>query len=311
MLFRSGAFESVACGGGRTGQCQRQMSEQAPIYWTAQLAEPFALLGDVGWSNYTVSSDVMLEKSGYVQLIGRASNFPHTYPGNLNAYYFRVTDAGRWSILTNSTSGTVRTLASGTTAALGTGRWHTLALKFSGTAITATLDGATLSTLSDLTYGAGQVGYGTGQGVTAQFDNLSITPGTGTPGGSTGVLRGAGSGRCVDVPGAVQTDGTRLALWDCNGGPNQQWTQTSTNELRVYGNKCLDVPNHATTTGTRVQIWSCNGGANQQWRVNADDTVVGVESGLCLEAAGPGPANNTAVQLWTCTGGSNQRWART
>ena len=311
LMDMQGAFESVACGGGRTGQCQRQMSEQAPIYWTAQLAEPFALLGDVGWSNYTVSSDVMLEKSGYVQLIGRASNFPHTYPGNLNAYYFRVTDAGRWSILTNSTSGTVRTLASGTTAALGTGRWHTLALKFSGTAITATLDGATVSTLSDLTYGAGQVGYGTGQGVTAQFDNLSITPGTGTPGGSTGVLRGAGSGRCVDVPGAVQTDGTRLALWDCNGGPNQQWTQTSTNELRVYGSKCLDVPNHATAAGTRVQIWSCNGGPNQQWRVNADGTVVGVESGLCLEAAGQGTANSTAVQLWTCTGGSNQRWSRT
>ena len=89
------------------------------------------------------------------------------------------------------------------------------------------------------------------------------------------------------------------------------WTQTSTNELRVYGSKCLDVPGHATTAGTRVEIWSCNGGTNQQWRLNADGTVVGVESGLCLDVTGQGTANGTAVQLWTCTGGSNQRWART
>ena len=68
----------MACGGGRTGQCVRQMSEQAPIYWTAQLAEPYALLGDLGWSNYTVSSDVLLEKSGYAELIGRASATPRT-----------------------------------------------------------------------------------------------------------------------------------------------------------------------------------------------------------------------------------------
>ena len=71
------------------------------------------------------------------------------------------------------------------------------------------------------------------------------------------------------------------------------------------------MPGHATAAGTRVQIWSCNGGTNQQWRVNADGTVVGVESGLCLDVAGQGTANGAAVQLWTCNGGSNQRWART
>ncbi|MER7722214.1 non-reducing end alpha-L-arabinofuranosidase family hydrolase [Streptomyces flaveolus] len=125
---------------------------------------------------------------------------------------------------------------------------------------------------------------------------------------STGALRGVGSNRCLDVPGAAQTNGTALQLYDCWGGTNQQWTLTDSNQLTVYGNSCLDVPGHATTAGTRVQIWACSGGANQQWRVNADGTVVGVESGLCLEAAGAGTANGTAVQLWTCNGGSNQKW---
>ncbi|MEU9556422.1 non-reducing end alpha-L-arabinofuranosidase family hydrolase [Streptomyces fumanus] len=125
---------------------------------------------------------------------------------------------------------------------------------------------------------------------------------------ATGALRGTGSGRCLDVVGGGQTDGTALQLYDCWGGTNQQWTSTDSNQLTVYGDKCLDVPGHATAAGTRVQIWGCSGGANQQWRVNSDGTVVGVESGLCLEAAGAGTANGTAVQIGTCNGGSNQKW---
>ncbi|MCK8437133.1 alpha-L-arabinofuranosidase [Streptomyces sp. D2-8] len=125
---------------------------------------------------------------------------------------------------------------------------------------------------------------------------------------TSGVLRGVGSGRCLDVPGASQTDGTNLQIWDCHGGTNQQWTLTDNNQLTVYGNKCLDVPGHATTAGTKVVIWSCNGGTNQQWRVNADGTVAAVESGLCLDVSGGTTANGTAVQLWNCTGGDNQKW---
>ncbi|MGW1290166.1 non-reducing end alpha-L-arabinofuranosidase family hydrolase, partial [Streptomyces sp. NPDC002586] len=125
---------------------------------------------------------------------------------------------------------------------------------------------------------------------------------------TSGALRGVGSGRCLDVPNASQTDGTYPQIWDCSGGTNQQWTWTDSNQLTVYGNKCLDVPDHATAAGTQVQIWTCSGGANQQWRVNSDGTIVGVESGLCLDVTGAGTANGTAVELWTCNGGSNQKW---
>ncbi|MFI6116713.1 non-reducing end alpha-L-arabinofuranosidase family hydrolase, partial [Kitasatospora sp. NPDC051164] len=125
---------------------------------------------------------------------------------------------------------------------------------------------------------------------------------------TAGAVRGTGSGRCLDVPGAGQTDGTFLQIWDCTGGTNQQWTSTDSNQLTVYGNKCLDVPGHATTAGTRVEIWSCSGAANQQWRVNSDGTIVGVESGLCLDVSGAGTADGTAVQLWNCTGAGNQKW---
>ncbi|MCO5995629.1 ricin-type beta-trefoil lectin domain protein [Actinoallomurus rhizosphaericola] len=140
--------------------------------------------------------------------------------------------------------------------------------------------------------------------------NAGTQSGGGTS-GSTGVLRGAASNRCLDVPNGAQTDGTYLQIWDCNGGAGQQWTLTSGGQLTVYGGaKCLDVPNHATAAGTRVEIWTCNGGTNQQWRLNSDGTVVGTESGLCLDVTGNGTANGTAVEIWTCNGGSNQKWTR-
>lgn len=145
---------------------------QKPITWDA-LSDPHALLGDVSWSNYTVSSDVLLEQPGYAELIGRANGQDYSSTGGLNAYHLRVSDTGAWSILNSGTNGTVSTLAHGTTAALGTNRWHTLALTFSGTSVTAVIDGATAGSANDRTWAGGQVGYATSQGETAQFDNLS------------------------------------------------------------------------------------------------------------------------------------------
>jgi rhamnogalacturonyl hydrolase YesR len=126
----------------------------------------------------------------------------------------------------------------------------------------------------------------------------------------SGVLKGQESGRCVDVPGGNQANGTAPALWDCNNGANQTWTSTSSKQLTVFGGKCLDAVGHGTANGTKVDIWDCNGGLNQQWTLTADGTVVGVESGKCLDATGHGTANGTLLQIWTCNGGANQKWSR-
>ncbi|MEV4566000.1 PHB depolymerase family esterase [Nonomuraea sp. NPDC049419] len=124
-----------------------------------------------------------------------------------------------------------------------------------------------------------------------------------------GQIRGAGSGRCVDVPNGSTSDGTAVQLWDCNTGTNQQWAQTSSGELRVYGNKCLDAA--GSGNGARIQIYACHGGANQQWRLNSDGSITGVQSNLCLDAVGQGTANGTRLQLYSCHGGANQRWTHT
>jgi O-glycosyl hydrolase len=308
LMDWQGAFEVVACGGGRSGMCVRQMSAQAPITWDP-LTDPHTMLGDLSWGNYTVSSDVLLEKSGYAELLGRANTQSYSGAAGLNAYHLRVSESGAWSILSSDTGGTVTTLAHGTTAALGTNRWHALSLAFSGSTITASIDGAAVGSASDYGYAAGQVGYATSQGETAQFDNLSVTPGPGgTGGGTSGPITGVASGRCVDVPNQSQTNGTQVELWDCNGGGNQQWTSTAAGELRVYGGSCLDAANQGTGAGTKVDIYTCNGGANQKWTFNADGTVTGNQSGLCLDATGNGTGNGTLLELWTCNGGGNQQW---
>ena len=123
-------------------------------------------------------------------------------------------------------------------------------------------------------------------------------------------LKGTQSGRCLDVTGANQADGTAVALWDCNGGTNQRWTPTATKRLMVYGTKCLDANGNGTANGTAVQIWDCNGGTNQQWSVNADGSIVGAGSGKCLDAYAQGTGNGTKLELWDCNGGANQKWAR-
>ncbi|WP_371778005.1 glycoside hydrolase family 27 protein [Streptosporangium subroseum] len=127
---------------------------------------------------------------------------------------------------------------------------------------------------------------------------------------STSRIQGVGSGRCLDVTGASQANGTQVVIWDCNGQSNQQWASTSAGELRVYGNKCLDVNNNGTADGTGVLIWDCNGQNNQKWRLNSDGTITAIGANKCLDVAGNATTNNAGLQIWTCTGGANQRWTR-
>jgi O-glycosyl hydrolase len=176
---QQGAFEVAACGAGRPGRCLRQMAAQAPINW-ANRSTPYALIGDVAWRDYTISTDALLDKPGSVELIGRAGSQKSFSPNAINAYYLRVSDTGAWSILrNNSNDGNRITLASGTVTALGTNRWHTLGLSFAGNSISAVIDGHTVRTVTEGSYTAGMAGYGTSEGETAQFDNLSITAGPG------------------------------------------------------------------------------------------------------------------------------------
>jgi hypothetical protein len=168
-----GSLEIARCDGGRPGRCVRQMAAQQPIEWQDD-SDAFALLGDTSWRDYTVSSDVYLEQPGTVELLGRAGE--QQRPQSHQAGYFlRVGDTGRWSIVKSDTSGQLTTLAGGTTRVLGTHHWHSLGLSFSGTTITAIVDGKRIGAVDDSSYSAGQAGLGVVGYRTDEFDNLRIT----------------------------------------------------------------------------------------------------------------------------------------
>ncbi|GHJ47670.1 beta-xylanase [Catellatospora sp. TT07R-123] len=125
------------------------------------------------------------------------------------------------------------------------------------------------------------------------------------PSGGVNRIVGAQSGRCIDVPNSSQTNGTRVQLYDCHGQSNQQWTYTSSKQLKVFGSMCLDAA--GSGNGSAVQIYSCNNQSNQQWNVNSNGTITGAQSGRCLDVWST--ANGAQVQLYDCNGQANQRFS--
>ncbi|WP_369382086.1 RICIN domain-containing protein [Streptomyces sp. cg36] len=313
----NGAFETAPCAGGRTGRCLRQQAPTIPIRWTDESSpQPYTLLGDVNWGNYTVSSDALLERSGAVELLGRVGTQGRNNNG-LNAYHLRVADTGTWSLLRTDTAWSYTTLAGGTVAAPGVNTWHNLALAFDGATITAALDGTTLATVTDDSYGAGQVGLGTAGHYGAQFANLSVTPGPTAPLDGTYQLVNAHSGQLLDASQQGTSDGTPLIQWPGNGGANQRWRLAATGDgyytvTGVGSGRNVNVPDRSVVPGVQLALKSADGGTNQQWRVTPGDhgcyTLESRLDGHLMDVSGASPTMGAQVIQWPANGGANQCW---
>jgi Ricin-type beta-trefoil lectin domain/Concanavalin A-like lectin/glucanases superfamily len=303
LAQQQGAFEAGPCAGGRSGQCVAQQAAVRPIEWDGN-SSPYTIGGNLGWGNYAVSADVLLQQPGAVQIMGRVGTQASFAPANFNAYYFQVSNTGAWSIVRNTTGGAT-TLASGTTTALGTGTWHHLSFTLNGSSISGAVDGTTVGSVTDSTFAAGMIGLGVSGYQTDQFDNLSVTQ-NGPPTTTGPIVAGVNSAKCVDDNAQSTANGTKIQLWDCNSGANQQWTIASDGTIRVLG-KCMDITGAGTANGTLVELWDCNGGANQQWKAS-NGTLVNPVSGRCLDDPGSSTANGTQLDIWDCNGGANQHW---
>ncbi len=143
--------------------------------------------------------------------------------------------------------------------------------------------------------------------VQANIVAAGYAPYSGSGSGATGpITAGDDSAKCVDDNALSTADGTKIQMWDCNGGANQQWTVEPNGTLQVYG-KCMDITGANYSNGTLIELWTCNGGANQQWQAT-NGTLVNPASGKCLDDPNFNTANGTQLDLWTCNGGSNQHW---
>jgi len=303
---QQGAFEVEPCTGGRSGQCLQQQAAVEPVEWDNN-ASPYTIGGNLSWANYTVSADALMAQAGAVQLLGRVGTQHSFSPASINDYYLQLTNAGAWSIVRNATSGTLTTLASGTVAAPGTGTWQHLALTFSGSSISAAINGTTVGTVTDSAYASGMIGLGTNGYQTDQFDNLAVTlVGSATPTGP--IIAGDDTAECADDNAGSAANGTAVQMWDCDGSANSQgWTMESNGTVGING-KCLDITGASKANGTLIDIWTCNGGANQQW-LAVNGMLVNPVSGSCLDDPGFSTTEGTQLDLWACNGGSNQQWS--
>ncbi len=114
------------------------------------------------------------------------------------------------------------------------------------------------------------------------------------------------SSKCVDVYNNQTANGTKVELWSCNGGANQQWTVGTDGTLRALG-KCMDITGGSTANNALIELWDCNGGANQQWQPY-NGGLRNPQSGRCLDVPNSNSNNGTQLIIWDCNGGANQRW---
>ena len=169
-----GSFEIAPCSGGRTGNCFRQTTPQAPIAWKDTVHRPFTIVGDLKWTDYRVSCDVLLEKPGAVDLLARLSGM--SGKDTPNAYVLRVTDAGAWSLIKSTVKDQESVLTAGTVEPLGTNTWHHLGIVCEGANLTIEIDGKAVGAVSDGSYKAGMVGLGTKDYLLAQFGKFRVEP---------------------------------------------------------------------------------------------------------------------------------------
>ncbi len=71
-------------------------------------------------------------------------------------------------------------------------------------------------------------------------------------------------GQCLDVYRSGTANGTKVDLFPCNGGLNQEWQRYGKTIVSLLApDKCLDAP--ASKPEVQLDIWTCNFGENQYW----------------------------------------------
>jgi len=110
-------------------------------------------------------------------------------------------------------------------------------------------------------------------------------------------------GKCLDVQGNVQEDGTPVQVFDCNGSTAQQWLIAHGNtQVKLAGtNFCLDAgSNPANFVG--MKIFQCFEGLPQQsWFYTDDERIAVTNMGLCLDVPNGNLTNGQQLQTFTCT----------
>jgi Ricin-type beta-trefoil lectin domain-like len=89
-----------------------------------------------------------------------------------------------------------------------------------------------------------------------------------------GTIVNVQSGKCLDADlSTINANGTKVQLWDCWGGKNQQWRANNDGTIvNVQSGRCLDADlGTINTNGAKVQLWDCWRGENQKWSIDFEN----------------------------------------
>jgi galactosylceramidase len=142
---------------------------------------PYTIIGDRNWSDYEVRADIYLDDGGWAGVMGRLNDTGSGYGCAPKGYYVRLAADGVCSLYVSTQAPAAvagNLLATGKVGGVAGRQWHNVKLRFSGTTITAFVDGVQVLHASDAAYPRGMAGLITGGDAdsrnTAYFDNLSI-----------------------------------------------------------------------------------------------------------------------------------------
>jgi uncharacterized protein (DUF1800 family) len=136
------------------------------------------------------------------------------------------------------------------------------------------------------------------------------------------------SGLCLEVPGAVSTDGVQLVQNTCNGRPEQairfqvyDSARQLYNLIATHSNMCIGATTISGSNGSQVVQRACSDPTNNatlQFRIERLDAtsnryrIRNLGQARCVEVGGTTEIRpNRPVQFWDCqalTSGRNQNW---
>jgi O-glycosyl hydrolase len=312
---QSGAFDVEPCGGGRAGQCLRQMTPVVPIEWNSD-EEAYNTIGTNDWGDYDVAVDAMLEAPGTVEVLGRFNGRDYGKIAQLSAYLFSVQDTGAWSIVKADQGGTRTALAAGMLAALGTMTWHHLDFSLKGATLTAKVDGAMAGQATDATFTVGPAGLGVGlvsaSWLNAQFDNLAITPLGPLATAYTDAIVNRASGLALDVAGQSTAEGALLQQSAASGAPSQLWQLAGDRSgyavlLNANSGKAMGAP--SAVAGGSIDQQTPDGGGAQHWTLEpAGGSFYRIVSPAGMAVEGAPSGDSVALAPLDCTS-NGQEWS--
>lgn len=131
------------------------------------------------------------------------------------------------------------------------------------------------------------------------------------------------SGKCLNVKGGGEANGTPVQQYRCVGAANERWRAVPQDDgtYQLVGEqswKCLNVPGLNTADSVPVEQYACVAGAAfEKWTptlvpgTRNQYTLVAKHSGKCLNVKGASLADSAVVQQYRCVGATNERWFST